>query len=110
MGKLLETKLPISIGEVSSDTFNRLVRVLELSLNKVDVDSTLSVNETQRNENKFNNGDVIWNLSTNQLQLWNGQTWVDLYSGNEKGIQAVGQIGNITVATGGATSIELGIN
>lgn len=110
MGKLLETKLPISIGEVSSDTFNRLVRVLELSLNRVDVDSTLSVNETQRNENKFNNGDIIWNLSTNQLQLWNGQTWVDLYSGNEKGIQAVGQIGNVTVATGGATSIELGIN
>ena len=31
MGKLLETKLPVSIGEVSSDTFNRLVRVLELS-------------------------------------------------------------------------------
>lgn len=110
MGKLLETKLPISIGEVSSDTFNRLVRVLELSLNRVDVNSTLSVNETQRNENKFNNGDIIWNLSTNQLQLWNGQTWVDLYSGNEKGIQAVGQIGDITVATGGNTSIEIGIN
>tara|TARA_R110000796_G_scaffold238312_1_gene358636 strand:- start:38 stop:370 length:333 start_codon:yes stop_codon:yes gene_type:complete len=110
MGKLLETKLPLSIGEVSSDTFNRLVRVLELSLNRVDVDSTLSVNETQRNQNKFNKGDIIWNLSTNQLQLWNGQTWVDLYSGNEKGIQAVGQIGNVTVATGGATSIELGIN
>ena len=110
MGKLLETKLPLSIGEVSSDTFNRLVRVLELSLNRVDVDSTLSVNETQRNQNKFNKGDIIWNLSTDQLQLWNGQTWVDLYSGNEKGIQAVGQIGNVTVATGGATSIELGIN
>ena len=63
MGKLLETKLPISIGEVSSETFNRLVRVLELSLNRVDVDSTLTVNETQRNENKFNDGDIIWNLS-----------------------------------------------
>ena len=110
MSKLLQTKLPISIGEISSETFNRLVRVLELSLNRVDIDATLSVNETQRNENKFNNGDIIWNLSTNQLQLWNGQTWVDLYSGNEKGIQAVGQIGNVTVATGGATSIQLGIN
>ena len=110
MSKLLQTKLPVSIGEISSETFNRLVRVLELSLNRVDIDATLSVNETQRNENKFNNGDIIWNLSTNQLQLWNGQTWVDLYSGNEKGIQAVGQIGNVTVATGGATSIELGIN
>jgi len=110
MSKLLQTKLPVSIGEISSETFNRLVRVLELSLNRVDIDATLSVNEAQRNENKFNNGDIIWNLSTNQLQLWNGQTWVDLYSGNEKGIQAVGQIGNVTVATGGATSIELGIN
>ena len=83
MGKLLETKLPISIGEVSSETFNRLVRVLELSLNKVDVDSTLTVNETQRNKNKFNSGDVIWNLTSNQLQLWTGEKWVNLYSGNE---------------------------
>jgi len=110
MGKLLQTRLPTSIGEISSETFNRLVRVLELSLNTVDVDATLSVNETQRNENKFNNGDIIWNLSTNQLQLWTGEQWVDLYSGNEKGVQAVAQIGNITVATGGATSIEIGIN
>ena len=110
MGKLLETKLPISIGEISSETFNRLVRVLELSLNSKDVDATLTVNETQRNLNKFNDGDIIWNLSTNQLQLWTGEQWVDLYSGNEKGVQAVAQIGNITVATGGNTSIELGIN
>ena len=110
MSKLLQTKLPISIGEISSETFNRLVRVLELSLNRVDIDATLSVNEAQRNENKFNKGDIIWNLSTNQLQLWTGEQWVDLYSGNEKGVQAVGQIGNLTVATGGDTSIEIGIN
>lgn len=110
MGKLLETKLPVAIGEISSETFNRLVRVLELSLNRVDIDATLAVNEEQRNINKFNGGDIIWNLSTNQLQLWTGEQWVDLYSGNEKGVQAVAQIGNITVATGGATSIEIGIN
>ena len=64
MAKILETKLPIAIGEISPETFNRLVRVLELSLNKVDIDSTLSVNETQRNENQFQKGDIIWNLST----------------------------------------------
>jgi hypothetical protein len=110
MSKLLQTKLPVSIGEISSETFNRLVRVLELSLNRVDIDATLSVNEEQRNINKFSNGDIIWNLSTNQLQLWNGQEWIDLYSGNEKGVQAVTHIGNITVATGGNTSIEIGIN
>ena len=44
MAKILETRLPVAIGELSPETFNRLVRVLELSLNKVDVDSTLSVN------------------------------------------------------------------
>ena len=29
MSKLLETKLPVAIGEISPETFNRLVRVLE---------------------------------------------------------------------------------
>jgi hypothetical protein len=33
MSKLLETRLPFSQGDsVSSDTFNRLVRILELNL------------------------------------------------------------------------------
>jgi len=107
MGKLLETKLPISIGEVSSETFNRLVRVLELSLNKVDVNSTLTVNETQRNENKFNSGDIIWNLSSNQLQLWTGEKWVNLYSGNETHFQASAELGNVTVTLGGVVTIQL---
>ena len=40
MAKILETRLPVAIGELSPETFNRLVRVLELSLNKVDVDAT----------------------------------------------------------------------
>jgi len=110
MGKLLETKLPISIGEVSSETFNRLVRVLELSLNKVDVNSTLTVNETQRNENKFNSGDIIWNLTSNQLQLWTGEKWVNLYSGNETNFQASAELGNVTITLGGNVSIQLGIN
>ena len=60
MAKILETRLPVAMGEISSETFNRLVRVLELSLNKVDVDATLSVNETQRNKNKFTAGDIFW--------------------------------------------------
>ena len=47
MAKLLETKLPEAIGPVDPALFNRLVRVLELSLNRVDVNSTLSVNETE---------------------------------------------------------------
>ena len=107
MSKLLETKLPIAIGEISPETFNRLVRVLELSLNRVDIDSTLSVNETQRNNNKFQAGDIIWNLSTSQLQLWTGALWVDIYTGTEKGVQGTSSLGTLTVATNGATTVSL---
>ena len=107
MAKILETRLPVAMGEISPETFNRLVRVLELSLNKVDVDSTLSVNETQRNENKFQTGDLIWNLTTNQLQLWNGKQWVDLYVGTERGVEGVSGLGELSVATNGATTIKI---
>jgi len=105
VAKLLETKLPIAIGELSPDTFNRLVRVLELSLNRVDIDSTLSVNETQRNINKFQAGDLIWNLSTSQLQLWTGSLWVDVYAGTERGVEGVSGLGKLTVSTNGATEV-----
>ena len=107
MAKLLETKLPVAIGEISPDTFNRLVRVLELSLNKVDIDSTLSVNETQRNENQFQAGDIIWNLSTDQLQLWTGEQWADIYSGTERGVEGVGGMGKLTVSTNGSTEVPI---
>ena len=107
MSKLLETKLPVAYGEISPEIFNRLVRVLELSLNTKDINATLNVNETQRNENKFNSGDLIWNLSTSQLQLWTGEKWVDIYTGTEKGLEASGEIGTLTVSTNGATTISL---
>ena len=107
MAKILETRLPVAIGELSLETFNRLVRVLELSLNKVDVDATLSVNETQRNKNKFTAGDIIWDLSTNQLQLWNGKQWVNLYVGTERGVEGVTGLGELSVETNGATTIKI---
>tara|TARA_R100001082_G_scaffold14865_2_gene7615 strand:- start:17192 stop:17518 length:327 start_codon:yes stop_codon:yes gene_type:complete len=107
VAKILETKLPVAIGEISPETFNRLVRVLELSLNKVDIDSTLSVNETQRNENQFQKGDIIWNLSTDQLQLWTGEQWVDIYTGTENGVEGVASLGKISVSTNGSTTVSI---
>jgi len=107
MVKILETKLPFASGELSPETFNRLVRVLELSLGKVDVDSTNSVNETQRNENQFQDGDIIWNLSTSQIQLWNGKQWVDIYTGTERGVQGTSGIGKLTVSTNGAMEVPI---
>jgi len=108
MAKILETKLPFASGELSPETFNRLVRVLELSLGKVDLDSTNSVNETQRNGNQFQAGDIIWNLATSQLQLWNGKQWINIYTGTEKGVQARTYLGNLTVSTNGAITVEIG--
>ena len=107
MSKLLETKLPVAIGEISPETFNRLVRVLELSLNKVDIDATLSVNEEQRNQNKFQQGDIIWNLSTQELQLWTGKEWISLYERRELGVEGVASLGKVTVSTNGATVITI---
>jgi len=107
MAKILETKLPFASGELSPETFNRLVRVLELSLGKVDVDSTNSVNETQRNENQFQNGDIIWNLTTSQIQLWNGKQWVDIYTGTERGVQGTSGLGKLTVSTNGAMEVPI---
>ena len=45
MAKILQTNLPIAQEQqVSSDTFNRAIRVLELNLNAVDVDNTPQYN------------------------------------------------------------------
>ena len=107
MSKLLETKLPTAQGQVNPETFNRLSRVLELSLNSKDIDSTLTVNETQRNLNKFNKGDIIYNLSTDQLQLWNGIKWIDLYVGEEKGVQGNMALGKVSIKTNGATTVPI---
>ena len=107
MAKILETKLPTAVGPLNPEIFNRLVRILEISLNSKDIDATLSVNETQRNLNKFNKGDIIYNLSTDQLQFWNGVEWIDLYSGEENGVQGTITLGKVTIQTNGATTVPI---
>lgn len=107
MAKILETKLPTAVGPLNPEIFNRLVRILEISLNSKDIDATLSVNETQRNLNKFNKGDIIYNLSTDQLQFWNGVEWIDLYSGEENGVQGTTTLGKVTIQTNGATIVPI---
>ena len=107
MTKILETKLPTAVGPLDPAIFNRLVRILELSLGNKDIDATQTVNENQRNLNLFNKGDIIYNLSTDQLQLWNGIKWIDLYVGEENGVQGTTALGKVTVSTGGATTIKI---
>ena len=92
MGKLLETRLPNAIGEVSPDVYNRLVRVLELNLGAFDPTATPQYTLTTLSQNKFNPGDVIWNLNAKSLQVFDGSKWYDVYSGTTRGVSATGAV------------------
>jgi len=107
MGSLLQTGLPMAYDEVDPDTYNRLVRVLELNLSAFDPDTTNSVLASKRDENEYNKGDIIWNLTTSELQVWDGTKWYTLYSTTSNGLSAIGAIGSLTVSTNGATTINL---
>ena len=107
MGQILKTALPLAADEVTPDTYNRLVRVLELNLSAFDPDTTNSVLAGKRDENKYNKGDVIWNLTTEELQVWDGAKWSSIYTTNSRGVSETGELGTITVAASGATTIYL---
>ena len=107
MAKLLETRLPNAIGEVSPDVYNRLVRVLELNLGTFDPSATPQHNLTTLAKNKFNVGDIIWNLNAKSLQVFDGSKWYDIYSGTTGGVSATGAVSSLSVSTNGAISIDL---
>ena len=48
MAKLLKTNLPLAQGEVTVQTFNNLVRVLEINLGSVDTDNTTQLKTSDR--------------------------------------------------------------
>ena len=78
MSKLLPTQLPQAQGEsVASATFNRLIRILEINLGAVDPDNTLQLSTTQRDKLNFNLGTLIFNTTTQVLQV-NGDITITL--------------------------------
>jgi hypothetical protein len=109
MSKLLPTQLPQAQGEsVSSATFNRLIRILEINLGAVDPDNTLQLSTTQRDKLNFNLGTLIFNTTTQVLQVFNGTEFIDLMDEpNPQGYEAQGLLGNISVTTNGNITITL---
>jgi hypothetical protein len=109
MSKLLQTQLPQAQGEnVSSATFNRLIRILEINLGAVDPDNTLQLSTTQRDKLNFNLGTLIFNTTTQVLQVFNGTEFIDLMDEpNPQGYEAQGLLGNISVITNGNITITL---
>jgi hypothetical protein len=102
VSRLLKTRLPLASGsDVDTDTFNRLVRVLEINLGSVDFTISPHFNATQINTLQFATGAIIFN-TTNQIhQAFDGNALRDLYSHQT---YPVGQVitsglGTVTVNT-----------
>mgnify|MGYP006405091901 FL=1 len=102
MSKLLPTQLPLAEGEtVSADTFNRLIRILEINLGSVDPDSIKSFNSTDISELQFATGAIIFNSTTEVHQAFDGTQFRNLYEHQTylTGISATMSIGAVTVST-----------
>lgn len=102
MSKLLPTQLPQAQGEsVASATFNRLIRILEINLGAVDPDNTLQLSTTERDQLNFNIGTLIFNTTTEVLQVFDGTEFIDLTSHRTylTGFSATSSVGSVTVST-----------
>ena len=78
MAKLLNTRLPIANTEVTTELFNRLVRLLELNLGEFDPINTEQFTTDERDKSNFNIGTVIFNTTTNSLQIFDGVGFADI--------------------------------
>jgi hypothetical protein len=99
VAKLLQTNLPFATGpNVTADTFNQLVRILEINLGSIDPDNTLQLTTAERDALNFNLGQIIYNTTTTTLQYWDGAAF--------QNISAIGAV-NLNVSDGTST---IGIN
>ena len=102
MSKLLPTRLPLADGQsVSADTFNRLVRILELNLGSVDPNAVQIFNSTEISELQFATGTIIFNSTTEVHQAFDGTEFRNLYEHRTylTGLSATMSIGTVTVST-----------
>jgi len=100
MSKLLETQLPLSNDEkVDAATFNRLVRILELNLGKIDFGVSQHFNSTEISELQFATGAIIFNTSTQTHMGFDGTNLRNLYNHqtHPTGLGITSAVGAVTV-------------
>ena len=108
MSKLLQGTLPFSQGEtVLSETYNRSVRLLELSLGAVDPDATPQFTSARRDELNFKAGSIIWNTTEGVLQVYLGNVWQNISTPDTSGLSATGSVGTVQVVTNGNITVAL---
>tara|TARA_B110000211_G_C13634766_1_gene359017 strand:+ start:113 stop:421 length:309 start_codon:yes stop_codon:yes gene_type:complete len=102
MAKLLPTRLPTALDEVSPDIFNRLVRILELNLGQFDPNRTPQFNQSELGELNFIAGDIVFNTTLEIHQAYDGNAFRDLYSHQTylSGVSGIGAVGSVTVTIG----------
>ena len=102
MSKLLQTRLPLAEGEtVTPDTFNRLVRILEINLGSIDPDAIQVFNSTEISELQFATGAIIFNSTTEVHQAFDGTEFRNLYEHQTylTGLSVTMSLGTVTVST-----------
>ena len=102
MSKLLQTRLPIAEGQtVTADTFNRLVRILEINLGSVDPNAIQVFNSTEISELQFATGAIIFNSTTEVHQAFDGTEFRNLYEHQTylTGLSVTMSLGTVTVST-----------
>tara|TARA_R100000900_G_scaffold127094_1_gene101835 strand:- start:624 stop:953 length:330 start_codon:yes stop_codon:yes gene_type:complete len=109
MAKLLETRLPIAGSEITPDVFNRLVRVLELNLQKFDPNGTLQITTAQKLGTKFNLGDIIFDTNKNTLEFFNGKEFEVLSAQPTLSLEATASLGEVTVSEEGVIDIKVNL-
>jgi len=111
MSTLLQTRLPVASTDsqtVDSDTYNRLVRVIELNIGSFNPDDIRQITTTNRDQINFNDGSIIWNTDIGVLQVYTGGRWQNISVPTApKGFEASAEVGNVTLKLGGATTITL---
>ena len=104
MSVLLPTRLPLAQGadqSVSADTFNRLVRILEINLGGVDFSISPHFNATEIAELQFATGAIIFNTTEQVHQAFDGTRFRNLYEHQTypSGVSAALGVGTVTVTT-----------
>jgi len=102
VSKLLPTRLPLADGQsVTADTFNRLIRILELNLGSVDPNAVQIFNSTEISELQFATGAIIFNSTTEVHQAFDGTEFRNLYQHQTylTGLSVTMSLGTVTVST-----------
>ena len=111
MSKILQGRLPLASPYTNQfldvNTFNRFVRILELSLDAVDFDATPQYTDEEIDQLQFPTGEVIWNLTQEVLQVWLGTCWEYLSTPSTSGLSATATLGTVQVIASGNITVEI---